>query len=59
MVAPGDTLWDLAAAALPATATDAQIATAWQGWYALNVAVIGDDPDLLRPGQHLQVPSSS
>lgn len=56
VVAPGDTLWDLAAAHLPPGATDAQIATSWHAWYELNVTVIGSDPDLLQPGQLLQVP---
>lgn len=56
VVAPGDTLWDLAAARLSPEATDSQIATSWHAWYALNVSVIGDDPDLLHPGQLLHVP---
>lgn len=59
VVAAGDTLWDLAAAGLPSDATDEQVTTSWHAWYALNAAVIGDDPDLLLPGQLLQVPSPS
>lgn len=58
VVAAGDTLWDLAAARLPPEATDAQIATSWQAWYALNAAVIGQDPDLLHPRQVLHVPQT-
>lgn len=57
VVAEGDSLWRLAAATLPAGATNAQIASAWHAWYAVNAAVIGDDPDLLHPGQILQIPS--
>lgn len=53
----GDTLWDLAAAHLPAEATDAEIATSWQQWYVTNRAVIGPDPDLILPGQVLTVPA--
>ena len=53
----GDTLWDLAAAHLPAEAPDAEIAAAWQQWYAENRAVIGPDPDLILPGQILTAPA--
>ena len=58
VIAPGDTLWDLAAARLPPEATDAQIAASWHDWYALNAAVIGQDPDLLHPGHVLHVPQA-
>ena len=57
IVRRGDTLWDLAAAYLGPDATDAEIATEWQRWYAHNRSVIGDDPDLLLPGQVLIRPN--
>lgn len=56
-VAPGDTLWDLAAAELPPDATGADITRAWQDWYTRNRAAIGPDPGLLLPGQLLTAPS--
>lgn len=56
VVAQGDTLWGLAAARLPGGATDATVAEAWPTWWAANRAVIGDDPNLLLPGQHLLPP---
>lgn len=56
VVAPGDSLWRIAAATLPPTADDATIAAAWPDWYDANRAVIGADPDLIRPGQALQAP---
>lgn len=56
VVRPGDTLWGLARQHLPAPTTDAQVAVAWPSWWSANRAVIGDDPDLLRPGQQLDVP---
>jgi nucleoid-associated protein YgaU len=59
VVRPGDTLWRLAAAALPATASDAEIVTATHRWYARNRRVIGPDPDLIRPRQHLRPPARS
>ncbi len=55
-VARGDSLWAIAAEHLPDGATDAEIAGAWPRWYALNEQVIGEDPDLIRPGQQLLVP---
>ena len=58
-VVAGDTLWALAAAALPATASPADITRAWQQWYALNRSTIGADPGLIRPGELLAVPQVS
>ncbi|MER5297180.1 hypothetical protein ABT382_34955 [Streptomyces pharetrae] len=29
--------------------------TTWEGLYAADKAVIGDDPDAIGPGQHLEV----
>lgn len=71
VVQPGDTLWDLAEqdlrAALTATEstatepnaaepTDAAVAAAWPAWWSANREVVGDDPDLLRPGTPLAPP---
>jgi hypothetical protein len=58
VVAPGDTLWDLAAAELGPDATDRQVAQAWPQWWSANRAAIGTDPDLLVPGTHLSVPQA-
>ncbi|MEO7058283.1 MAG: LysM peptidoglycan-binding domain-containing protein [Lapillicoccus sp.] len=57
VVRAGDTLWDLAARRLGPHATVAQVADEWPRWYAVNQSVVGDDPDLLLPGQQLVVPS--
>lgn len=56
VVAPGESLWRIAARHLPDGATDAQVAAAWPRWYAANGDVVGPDPDLVRPGQVLVVP---
>lgn len=58
-VRPGDTLWHLAAALLPADADARAVASLCARLYELNRAVIGDDPDLIRPGQRLRVPHDS
>ncbi|MEO6886740.1 MAG: LysM peptidoglycan-binding domain-containing protein [Jatrophihabitantaceae bacterium] len=55
-VRPGDSLWTIAARRLGPGAAQAQIAAQWPRWYALNRAVIGTDPGLIRPGQVLQPP---
>ena len=55
-VAAGDSLWAIAARQLP-SASDAEVATAWPQWHEVNRAVIGDDPDLIHPGQRLLVPA--
>jgi len=59
VVGPGDTLWHIAQSALPRDADTAEIAAAWPDWYAANAAVIGDDPDLLQPGQVLSAPTTT
>ena len=58
-VAPGDSLWRIAARRLGPGATDAQIAVAWKQWYAANVSAIGSDPALIHPGSVLEPPTTS
>lgn len=48
-VAPGDTLWGLAAEHLGR-------AERWPEIYALNRAVVGADPDLIQPATRLRMP---
>ena len=55
-VRPGDTLWDLAAARLPAHSTAQRITRGWQEWYLANHQQIGPDPGLLLVGETLLVP---
>ena len=59
VVRAGDSLWALAARALrdPTTPppTDLEITEAWHRLYALNRAVVGPDPGLIRPGQVLRL----
>ena len=52
----GDTLWSVAARHLGPGASDAEIAKAWPAWFAENRDVVGDDPDLILPGQVLRPP---
>ncbi len=56
-VRPGDSLWTLAAGALPGRPTPARIAAEWPRWWAANRSVIGADPNLLHPGEVLTVPA--
>lgn len=62
VVAPGDTLWDITAARLAERLgrkpSSAEIARAWPRLYAANLETIGDDPNLIRPGQRLTIPES-
>lgn len=54
-VRSGDTLWMIARRTLPSSATSTEItAQAHRLWQA-NRQVIGADPDLIRPGQHLDL----
>jgi LysM domain len=61
VVRPGDTLWQLARADLaragPAPATDVRaVVERVREIYDANRAVIGPDPDVIRPGQRLRMP---
>ena len=56
VVRPGDTLWALAATGLPPSASAAAVTERWQRIYARNRPLIGPDPDLIRPGQILELP---
>ena len=55
-VAPGDTLWGLAAEHLPDRSSAADIAESCARWYVTNRHVVGPDPDLIVPGQVLTPP---
>jgi hypothetical protein len=55
-VHPGDTLWSIAAHDLPAGAPDQAIASRWRAIYDANRRLVGPDPDLIEPGQHLHLP---
>jgi nucleoid-associated protein YgaU len=59
VVVAGDCLWRVAAASLPAHATDAEITARWHRIYRLNRAAIGADPDLIQPGQRLRLPPTT
>lgn len=58
VVHQGDSLWSISDDLLGPGASDpARIAAAWPLLHDANRAVIGDDPDRLRPGQQLTVPA--
>ncbi|MEG3616489.1 hypothetical protein [Isoptericola haloaureus] len=52
----GDSLWEIAARGLPASATDAEVLAATTRWHEANRDVIGADPDAILPGQVLRAP---
>lgn len=60
VVQPGDSLWRIAERTLAArdsgTVTSADIARFWPTVYEANRALIGEDPNLILPGQALQIP---
>ena len=51
----GDSLWSIAASRLGPHASRGDVLREQQRIYALNAAVVGEDPDLLRPGQVLRL----
>jgi hypothetical protein len=57
-VRPGDSLWLIAAHRLGPNISDERTAAEWPRWYAVNRAAIGDNADLLMPGQHLSAPAA-
>ncbi|RHA39396.1 LysM peptidoglycan-binding domain-containing protein [Cellulomonas rhizosphaerae] len=63
VVRSGDSLWSIAEASLAddrgKPPSVEQVAAEWPAWYAANAEVIGTDPNVIRPGQHLVVPSST
>lgn len=52
VVRPGDSLWSIAASHPSGEPVDAR----WRAIWAANRAVVGDDPDLILPGQRLDLP---
>ncbi|WP_114855874.1 LysM peptidoglycan-binding domain-containing protein [Brachybacterium sp. YJGR34] len=59
VVQPGDTLWSITDDLLaPAPDSPSTIAAGWPLLHDANREAIGDDPDLLVPGQVLTVPTS-
>jgi nucleoid-associated protein YgaU len=58
-VLSGDTLWNIAARELGPAATDVEVALRWPRWYLANRDVIGENPDVLLPGQILKSPSTA
>lgn len=54
-VAPGDSLWSLTAGLLPSAASEDVVAAGWPLLYAANRDVVGNDPNLLHPGQTLRI----
>ncbi|MET1133470.1 MAG: LysM domain-containing protein [Aeromicrobium sp.] len=57
LVVPGDSLWSIVRDRSPG-ADDARLDAAVDRWYRANRAVIGDDPDLIQPGQRLDPPGA-
>lgn len=59
VVRPGDSLWSITDDVLgPAPDDPALLASSWPLLHEANLDVIGEDPDLLRPGQVLTVPAA-
>lgn len=56
VVAPGDSLWSIAAGLLPVRADAGDITSAWHRLHHANRARVGSDPDLILPGTRLTVP---
>lgn len=52
VVRPGDSLWSIAVAHPGSGGTDAR----WRAIWAANRTAVGDDPDLIHPGQALRLP---
>jgi len=55
-IAPGDTLWELAARDLPTDASPAAVDRHWRLLWQVNRADIGPDPDVIQPGTSLRLP---
>lgn len=57
VVRPGDSLWSIADSH-PEPGTSASVHERWQAIWQANRDVVGDDPDLILPGQALRLPGS-
>jgi hypothetical protein len=55
-VRTGDSLWSIAEERLGPHASVAELAAYWHRLYDRNADLIGPDPDLIHPGQPLEVP---
>ena len=55
VVRSGDSLWSIALAH-PAAGTD--VGARWRAIWRHNLDVVGDDPDLIHPGQALRLPGT-
>lgn len=55
LVRPGESLWSIAEAAFPTGDPD----RGWRAIWAANRELIGDDPDLILPGQQLRLPGNT
>jgi nucleoid-associated protein YgaU len=62
VVRSGDSLWRIAERILgnrtDGTVTSADIARFWPAVYEVNRSLIGEDPNLIFPGQTLQIPEA-
>jgi hypothetical protein len=58
-VSAGDSLWSIARSCLSANASEAAVAARAARLYAENRRVIGDDPNLIFPGQKLTAPGGA
>ncbi len=56
VVSPGDSLWSIAAGDLPPGSSDEEITRRWHAIYAANRRQLGPDPNVIVPGQQLQLP---
>lgn len=56
LVRAGDSLWSIATALLPSSASPDDVDAAWRRIAAANTDVLGADPDLIFPGTTLRVP---
>ena len=62
VVQPGECLWKIARDTLAdrggADPSNTEIARFWPAIYEMNRALIGEDPNLIHPGQSLQIPEA-
>jgi LysM domain len=60
-VARGESLWEISEERLRASGampTDAEVDHAWRALWQANDDLVGDDPDVIVPGQRLDVPET-